>query len=331
MAGIAEVAVFAAVLLLALAFGALALVRRKQRRRGAEPAEPLPLQAFIPEPPKAEEEVEGAALVGLVGTLARESSPLAVATASGRTRYPVVLVHGLFGFDSIGFGPLRSDYFRGVPARLSALGVEVHVARVPRFANVRTRAMELTRFVNELPAERVNIIAHSMGGLDARYAISRLGLAPRVASLVTIGTPHLGTPLARVAGRLVRAPVMRWLGPFGRPLETIHDLTPEAMEAFNRDVPDAPGVDYTSCVGVAVGSAPARQNARGSLGVHWVSTRLLPAFSRGDGLVPRESQRWGMVLWEIEANHWAQIGWLYGFDAGSFYEQITRTLSARGL
>lgn len=44
---------------------------------------------------------------------------------------------------------------------------------------------------------RLNIIAHSMGGLDARYyAISWLGLAERVASLTTIGIPHLGTPLA---------------------------------------------------------------------------------------------------------------------------------------
>ena len=39
---------------------------------------------------------------------------------------------------------------------------------------------------------KVNIIAHSKGGLDARYAISKLGMAPYVASLTTMNTPHRG-------------------------------------------------------------------------------------------------------------------------------------------
>lgn len=43
---------------------------------------------------------------------------------------------------------------------------------------------------------KVNIIAHSMGGLDARYMISALGGANRVASLTTISTPHTGSKVA---------------------------------------------------------------------------------------------------------------------------------------
>jgi triacylglycerol lipase len=43
---------------------------------------------------------------------------------------------------------------------------------------------------------KVHIIAHSMGGLDARHLISRLGYSDRVASLSTISTPHHGTRIA---------------------------------------------------------------------------------------------------------------------------------------
>src|SRR5207249_8887306 len=63
----------------------------------------------------------------------------------------------------------------------------------------------------------VNIVAHSMGGLDARYAISQLGLGGRVASLITIGTPHLGTPLADAGHAL--------FGRITRLLRRIVDLT----------------------------------------------------------------------------------------------------------
>ena len=45
-------------------------------------------------------------------------------------------------------------------------------------------------------ASKVHIIAHSMGGLDSRRMIVDLGMADKVASLTTIGTPHRGTILA---------------------------------------------------------------------------------------------------------------------------------------
>ena len=112
------------------------------------------------------------------------------------TRHPILLAHGYFGFDRIGVGQLRQEYFRGVRARLEALGYSVIVTRVAPVGSIGLRAAQLARQIASLRVPRVNIIAHSMGGLDARLAIARFGLAERVASLTTIGTPHHGTPLA---------------------------------------------------------------------------------------------------------------------------------------
>ena len=50
-----------------------------------------------------------------------------------------------------------------------------------------------------------------------------------------------------------------------------------------------------------------------------------------DGLVPASSQRWGEVLHEVAADHWAQIGWSRHFDAAEFFANLVRELGARGL
>jgi triacylglycerol lipase len=225
------------------------------------------------------------------------------------------------GFDTIGFGKLKHAYFRGVPERLRALGVEVYVLSVPPLASIRRRAERLARQIDALPAERVNIVAHSMGGLDARYAISHLGIASRVASLTTIGTPHNGAPLAMLAARLLRTAVRRVLATAD--LDGLYDLTPESMARFNRDVPDVAGVEYMCCI--ATINMPAV--------VRLAKLPLLPATTvvAGDGLVPCDSQRWGAVLCEINADHWAQIGWSPRFDAASFYVDVVRLLGERGL
>ena len=74
-------------------------------------------------------------------------------------------------------GMPRPEYFRGVREHLEAKGHRVYVSRVSPLAGVRRRAEQFAEQLANIDAEKVNIIAHSMGGLDARYAISRLGLA----------------------------------------------------------------------------------------------------------------------------------------------------------
>jgi triacylglycerol lipase len=245
----------------------------------------------------------------------------------GATRYPLVLLHGYFGFDEIGVRSLKQEYFRGVRARLEALGHSVHVVRVSPTAGIEVRARQLVRQFERIDAPRVNLVAHSMGGLDARYAITRLGLGPRVASLTTVGTPHRGTPLADrifVLGKWTTT--RRVLASLGANVDGLYDLTTRRMEEFNREIVDRADVLYCSVVAAVNPSAPR------------LHTLLAPAHAYlarsagpNDGIVPAESQRWGDVLHEVEADHWAQVGWSSGFDAGAFYVAIAERLAARGL
>jgi triacylglycerol lipase len=239
---------------------------------------------------------------------------------------PIVLAHGIMGFDELKLAGVRQDYFRGVPERLRQMGAEVHVVRVPASASIRVRAEELARAVSALSAKRVNIVAHSMGGLDARYAISRLGLAAKVASLTTIGTPHRGTPLADLSAKVLGegAVVRRLISALGVDVSALDDLTTQAMDAFNREVPDAKGVSYGSYLA----------SIQGKL---FANPLLLPAHlylreraGNNDGLVTEESQRWGEILGAVDADHWAQIGWSTRFDAPVFYAELLRTLTQRG-
>src|SRR5579871_2580324 len=115
-----------------------------------------------------------------------------------RLRAPIVLVHGLMGFDSLRLGPLLLvEYFRGIPAVLRAAGNRVFVASLSPTGGIVDRAGQLKDLLDrESPHEPVHLLAHSMGGLDSRYLISRMGMAHRVLSLTTLGTPHRGTTFA---------------------------------------------------------------------------------------------------------------------------------------
>jgi triacylglycerol lipase len=240
-------------------------------------------------------------------------------------RHPVVLAHGVMGFDEIGVGARRHGYFRGVRERLESLGATVHRARVPPSASVQVRAERLAELLRSLPPGKVNVVAHSMGGLDARYAIARLGLAHRVASLTTIGTPHLGTPLADIGtGVLDLFHIKRVLKPVIT-LDAFYDLTTERMAAFNRDVRDARQVAYLSIVA----RVPRERGGMHPL-LRPLHRWLVERGGDNDGLVPVDSQRWGEVLREIEADHWAQIGWGGDFDAPALFEELARELAARG-
>ncbi|MDD9939657.1 MAG: hypothetical protein OXU20_01215 [Myxococcales bacterium] len=246
--------------------------------------------------------------------------------ARRHTKYPIVLAHGWFGFDAVALPGLRQEYFRGVRAALEDHGNEVLVPKVSPVASIKRRAEQLSDQLSRYDVDRVNIVAHSMGGLDARYAITHLGMAPRVASLTTFGTPHRGTPLAD-RGLLLGDDswVRKMLSMTGPDMDGLRDLTVRRMEAFNESVPDVPSVTYMSYLGWVEPGAGA------------VNRLLQPGYrflnrcaGHNDGLVPASSQRWGDVLGSAQADHWAQIGWSRGLDAPAFYLGLVQTLARSG-
>lgn len=234
------------------------------------------------------------------------------------TRPAVVLAHGLAGFDSLGMGELRVDYFRRVAKRLDREGYDVVATRVPPVSALPVRAAALAEAVAQLPHERVIILAHSMGGLDARWAISH-GLAARVSDLVTIGTPHRGTPLADILARGPASRARGWMARMRMPTDAINWLTTWKLAELAPDMPDVADVRYASVVGVVQ-----------RLGVHplLLAPHLYLSLVAGpnDGMVPVSSQRWGHVLGEERFDHFAQIGWAPGWGGDDAANLASRSL-----
>ncbi|MCI8435502.1 MAG: hypothetical protein HFK10_06090 [Clostridia bacterium] len=111
------------------------------------------------------------------------------------SRYPIILVHGVLLKDFKFF-----KAFGRIEKILKNAGFKVYTAKTDGFGTVETNAGQLRAFVNDIRqregAEKVNLIAHSKGGLDARYMIEHLDMADAVASLTTLCTPHRGSPIA---------------------------------------------------------------------------------------------------------------------------------------
>ncbi len=219
-------------------------------------------------------------------------------------RSPIVLVHGLFGFAQLRMGSwVLVDYFNGIPNALRAAGNRVLVAHLSPTRSIADRAAQLKAFLDrEVPDEPVHIIGHSMGGLDARYLISRLGMAHRVLSLTTLGTPHRGSAFADWA--LSR--FARLIGPMfdnlGIPRHAFDDLTVAHCKQFNDETPDAPGVRYFSVAGHhrTHWSNPA-----------WQLTSPIVTGAEGpnDGVVSLSSAKWGESCDVWDADHMNLVNW----------------------
>jgi triacylglycerol lipase len=251
--------------------------------------------------------------------------PVEGAPAPRGAPLPVVLVHGLFGFDQVGVPGVRVHYFRGIVEHLAKLSCHAHAVRLARAASVPERAAMLVEQIDKLGHERIDIIAHSLGGLDARYAVAKLGLATRVRSLVTIGTPHRGSPIADLASEGPLGLARKAIAALGVQMTAVDWLTTAALEQFNRDVVDVPGVRYGCVVGgIRSPSTPV------SLAIAPAHAFLRKVAGPNDGLVPMASQYWGETIAEIEADHFEQVGWRMpmrgSFDALAMYAFVVARL-----
>jgi pimeloyl-ACP methyl ester carboxylesterase len=209
------------------------------------------------------------------------------------TRYPIVLLHGLGYRDDM---PLLSSWGR-IPKRLERAGARVYLGGLDAWApyeyNAALLKTQVERFLAQAGADKVNVIAHSRGGIEARYMISRLGMAAHVASLTTVCTPHRGTAAADAICGLVTSSAAlagmfaRWAGdrsPDGA--ASIRELSRPAMQEFNKCVPDAPGVLYRS-----YGSLMKSPLDDPFFALSYVV--VLEREGENDGMVAANSCRWG--------------------------------------
>jgi triacylglycerol lipase len=166
-------------------------------------------------------------------------------------RHPLILVHGLFGFDRLKvIGWEAMSYFRGIGESLKSKGLRVAAPQLSPTAGITERAQQLTDFIRStFPQSKVHLIAHSMGGLDSRYALSCLGLHDQVLSLTTLGTPHQGSPVADLGVSRLEGYLKPWLRYLRIPHDAFYDLMTERCQAFNQKVVDVESVDYYAVAG----------------------------------------------------------------------------------
>ncbi len=222
-----------------------------------------------------------------------------------KTEYPILLVHGA------GFRDLKTPVYWGrIPNVLRSHGATVFFGEQDCWASTETNAHALCERIDavlkETGAKKVNIIAHSKGGLEARMAASSLNCADRIASITTIGTPHRGSKTFSI---FLRAPrvffsiaafaVNNWIRLIGDREPDFRRVCEEFavshMERFNAENPDAPGVFYQSVAGVM-------RRPFSDINLSTACFVLNRIEGPNDGLVSAESARWGERCIEIRGN-----------------------------
>jgi triacylglycerol lipase len=244
--------------------------------------------------------------------------PNTIHSAYTSSMLPVVLHHGLLGYGDVKFGPVKLRYFRGIDRAIADMGHPLILPGVHPTGSIARRAAELKEFiVTRLsamgqPDQKVILMAHSMGGLDARYAVSKLGLDKNVAAIVTVTTPHRGSPFAdwvvrNIGQRLRINQVLKFLK---LDWSAISDVTTASCAKFNEEVTDVPGIGYFSISA----ARPWHGIAPMALLSHRVVYNLE---GDNDGLVSLKSSPWGTHLGTWQADHWHTINrrWVPEFNS----------------
>ncbi|HEY5560299.1 MAG TPA: triacylglycerol lipase [Clostridiaceae bacterium] len=212
------------------------------------------------------------------------------------TKYPFVLVHGC------GFRDLKYiNYWGRIPKELIRNGATVYYGNQEAWGNIEYNGQDIKnkilQVMKETGCEKVNIIAHSKGGLDARYMVSKLDMGKYVASLTMISSPHRGCKFVDIACKLPDKLYRGISTFFDKRYRTLGDKNPDFYtasrqfstyhsEKFNQEVKNVEGVYYQSYATII-------KNIFSDyvVALPYIFVRLTEG--RNDGLVAIESAKWG--------------------------------------
>ncbi len=216
------------------------------------------------------------------------------------TKYPILLVHGL-GMKDTFF--MKS--FGKIDRILAIQGYTVIKSRIDAFGSVESNAHqlrdEIERLLIEHKAEKVNIIAHSKGGLDARYMLTNLGMEDKAASFTSICVPHAGSPMASL---VLKAPdfLLKYAAFFVNLFyRVLGDKHPDAITAC-RDLKRVSRIEEETVypggkVFCQSFSSTIRRDEKHRdfvMAIPATFSRLIEKHSLTDGLVPRDSAIYGV-------------------------------------
>ena len=260
------------------------------------------------------------------------------------TKYPIILVHGIFFRDW-----QLVNYWGRIPATLIKNGAKVYYGKQQSSLAVADSAAELKKtildVIKDSGAEKVNIIAHSKGGLDSRYAISCLGMDKYVATLTTMNTPHEGCDMVDYLLEKVPDGLKSFLeNKYNTIFHKLGDTAPDFMAGVNdlsainrkeqnKKMPDSPNVSYRSYMTVMRESG----SAGFPLNIGYLLIKKLNGAN--DGLVWEESAKHGDFTL-IKPKHKRGISHgdivdlmrenIEDFDVREFYVDIVRKLKEQG-
>lgn len=330
-------------------FGALACDSTRAATRRLDPSPPEVAEVRPPDAgvPDTGEEVDAGAPDA--GEEIDDPPPDAGPPAPVVGPFPIVLMHGMGGFNQLENLPFTFSYFSGVQADLQANGEQlVFVTIAPPYDTSEHRAAALAPQLREILAQtgarKLNLIAHSQGGLDARVLASPDGLnmGDVIASVTTIATPHRGSPVADLAQGLTTGVPAAIAGPVVNgflqllengvyPDQSNPDLLGQAQQlsspymanVFNPKYRDAPGVVYESYAGrtnLATGNGecdgaryPNHPDNRDLPQTFFLATAsyMQVLGQPNDGLVPVASAKWGTFLQCVPADHLKEVGMVF--------------------
>lgn len=262
------------------------------------------------------------------------------------TKYPILMVHGVF-FRDIRF----FNYWGRIPGELMKNGAQIYYGNQQSAASVEACGAELAERIKEIVQKtgcgKLNVIAHSKGGLDMRYAISKCGAAEYVASLTTINTPHRGCLFADYLLKKAPERLRQFIaGKYNGALKRLGDASPDFIGAVtdltaekclerNKDLPDCRQVYYRSVAAALRGAYSARFPLN-------LTYHLVKRFDgENDGLVSIESSLWGEVYQVLRmqgrrgVSHGDMIDLnrenIKEFDVREFYVNLVKDLKTKGL
>ena len=225
-------------------------------------------------------------------------------TGGSPVKYPIVLVHGIIAHDRPGV----IKYWGRIPETLQKTGAKVFFGNTDAWGDIKSNAAILKttidKILDETKSEKVNIIAHSKGGLDGRYFIWKYNYGDRIASLTTISTPHHGAELSDLIYRqrfLHSRIAKKALKLFGKLygdtnpalFKLNYQLTTKYIKIFNGQVLPDNRVYYQSIYSTM-------KNALDDL-LFFHSYRYIKKINGdNDGFVSEYSARWGDNITKIE-------------------------------
>ncbi|KAG4305864.1 hypothetical protein PORY_000774 [Pneumocystis oryctolagi] len=270
-------------------------------------------------------------------------------------QYPIVLCHGLGFFEKVpsSLPTFQLHYWGSIFESLKKLGCQVYVTKVPSTGTIAQRAKELSKQLSSMvKGKRVNLVAHSMGGLDCRYLLSKhLYTNFYPVSLTTLSCPHRGSPFMDwCRDYLGLGRVFPHTTGTVRKQDTEEQKTPVLKDSHKKDENNSSisSTILTSIMFSQTMDTPAYANLTttylkesfnpfilDSLGVKYYSfaavTPPVPIWHplylpnyvvsqaegiHNDGLVSVESATWGKLLGVLDCDHWELRGRRVGVGAG---------------